>query len=160
MAGVSARDFGSRRLTAPHERGGTDVAALARYFSARPLLLLLLLTADFVFIAVHVWLWTKGNVPWDHHLGRDGSNPEKLQYVKWLTSTLLCAWAFARSAMRSISLGPPFSSTSCSTTRWNSMKQSATPLRKAFRLQRDMACAARISGEIAVSLAPPRYCSV
>jgi len=71
---------------------GPMLQRVARYFSARPLLLLLL-NADFVFIAVHVWLWTKGNVPWDQ---RDGSNPEKLQYVKWLTSTLFCAWAFAR----------------------------------------------------------------
>jgi hypothetical protein len=91
---------------------------VARYFSARPLLLVLL-TADFVFIAIHVWLWSQGDVPWDLSLSRPGSTPEKLQ----------CKVAYINAAVRgpsrasvklSISLGPLFSSTSCSTTRWNS----------------------------------------
>src|SRR5688572_8006440 len=68
---------------------------VARYFLAQPLLLLLL-TADLVFIFVHVWLSSKGDVPWDLHLGRTGSYAEKFQYLKWLAATLLCAFAFVR----------------------------------------------------------------
>jgi hypothetical protein len=35
-------------------------------------------------------------VPWEFHLGRQASYPEQFQYLKWLASTLLCAFAFAR----------------------------------------------------------------
>ena len=66
---------------------------VARYFFARPLLLLLL-GADFTFIAIHVWLWASGDLPWEFNLGRHTSYPEAFQYMKWLASTLLCTVAF------------------------------------------------------------------
>ncbi len=68
---------------------------VACYFRARPLLLFLL-AADLVFVAIHVWFWSRGNLPWDFNLGRAGSYAEKFQYLKWFASSLLCAWAFAR----------------------------------------------------------------
>lgn len=73
----------------------TMLQRVAGYFLARPLLLLLL-SLDFIFVAIHVWLWSRGALPWEFHLGRQASHPEQFQYLKWLASTLLCAWAFVR----------------------------------------------------------------
>ena len=73
----------------------TMVQRVADYFRARPLLLILL-SVDFLFIAIHVWLWSRGNVPWEFHLGRQAGYPEQFQYLKWLASTVLCAFAFTR----------------------------------------------------------------
>jgi hypothetical protein len=67
---------------------------VAGYFLARPLLLILLVV-DFILIAIHVWLWSRGNLPLEFHLGRQVSYAERFQYLKWLASTLLCAFAFA-----------------------------------------------------------------
>jgi hypothetical protein len=72
---------------------GSMVQRVAHYLLARPLLLLLLGT-DIIFITVHVWLWARGDLPWEFNLGRQASYPEIFQYLKWLTATLLCAVAF------------------------------------------------------------------
>jgi hypothetical protein len=68
---------------------------VARYFLARPLLVLLL-AADLVFIAAHVWLSSRGALSSDYNLARADSFPEYYQYAKWLACTALCTWAFAR----------------------------------------------------------------
>jgi hypothetical protein len=72
---------------------GSMVQRVAHYLLARPLLLLLLGT-DIIFITIHVWLWARGDLPWEFNLGRQASYPEIFQYLKWLTATLLCVFAF------------------------------------------------------------------
>ena len=62
---------------------------------ASPLLSLLLLI-DITFIAVHLWLWSRGQLSVQLDIEVDGSIPEFFNYLKWLTSAVACAYAFYR----------------------------------------------------------------
>ena len=61
----------------------------------RPLLSLLLLI-DITFIAVHLWLWSRGQLSTQLNIESDGSIPELFNYLKWAASAVACAYAFSR----------------------------------------------------------------
>jgi hypothetical protein len=62
---------------------------------SRPLLSLLLLV-DITFIAVHLWLWSRGQLSTQLNIEADGSIPEMFNYLKWAASAVACAYAFSR----------------------------------------------------------------
>jgi hypothetical protein len=116
----------------------------AHYFLARPLLLLLL-GVDLIFIGIHVWLWSRGDLPWEFNLGRQASYPEIFQYLKWLTATLLCVVAFVHRRDALYLAWAALFLYLLLDDSLESMRPSAPSLHKTFRSQRDMAFAARIS---------------
>jgi hypothetical protein len=63
---------------------------------ASRIVLILLLAGDAAFIALHILLWSRGQLtPW-LNVEADGSLPECFQYLKWLTSALACLVCFIR----------------------------------------------------------------
>ena len=60
-------------------------------------LLSLLLFIDITFIAVHLWLWSRGQLSTQLSIESDGSIPEIFNYLKWAASAVACAYAFSRS---------------------------------------------------------------
>jgi len=69
------------------------------------------------FIAVHVWLWSQGQLPRQLDIEVDGSIPEMFNYLKWAASAVACAYTFSLAdASRSSSLGRCSFSISCWTT--------------------------------------------
>ena len=64
-------------------------------FGARSLLPLLLFI-DITFIAVHLWLWSRGQLNTQLNIEADGSFPELFNYLKWAASAVACAYAFSR----------------------------------------------------------------
>lgn len=61
---------------------------------SRPLLSLLLLI-DITFIAVHLWLWSRGQLSAQLNVEVDGSIPEMFNYLKWAASAFACAYTFS-----------------------------------------------------------------
>jgi hypothetical protein len=69
--------------------------AVGRLIASRPLLALLI-TIDFIFVVIHVWLWSEGKPLGQFDVELDRSIPEHFQYLKWLTCGLSCAYAGGR----------------------------------------------------------------
>src|SRR5262245_3454199 len=69
--------------------------AVGRLIASRPLLALLL-AIDFIFVVIHVWLWSQGKPLGQFDVELDRSIPEHFQYLKWLTCGLSCAYAGGR----------------------------------------------------------------
>lgn len=61
----------------------------------RPLLSLLLLV-DLSFVAIHLWLWARGQHSPQLNIEKNGGIPELFNYLKWAASTVACVYAFSR----------------------------------------------------------------
>jgi len=59
-------------------------------------LLSLLIIFDLAFIAVHIWLRSRGLFDARFDVARDGSVPEWFNYAKWAASALACGYCFWR----------------------------------------------------------------
>jgi hypothetical protein len=71
------------------------VLSVGRLIASRPLLALLL-AIDFIFVVIHVWLWSQGKPLGQFDVELDRSIPEHFQYLKWLICGLSCAYAGGR----------------------------------------------------------------